>query len=264
MLVLSRRLHEKILFPGFETAVEVLAIRPGLVRLGIDAPRDVEIIRQELQARLVEWGAVPALTRDDTPQSKLEKLNHLVRNRLNCANVGFEVMKRQLQAGLGEDAEATLGKIEEDFQMLRQRLEKNSKQLEPPPMPKPRRPKALLVEDNPNECELLATFLRMADLDVDTAGDGADALNYLKVRGQPDVVLLDMGLPRCDGAAMIRTIRRDPTYTGLKIFAVTGHSPDEYGVAVGPQGVDRWFHKPLNPAALLRDLETELTPCSRL
>jgi two-component system, OmpR family, response regulator len=260
MLVLSRRLHEKVLFPGFKTAVEVLAVKPGVVRLGIDAPPEVKILRQELHDRAPEGGAVEMQVQGITFESKLRELNHLLRNRLNCASLGFAVMKQQLRAGLTQDAEATLAKIDEEFNMLQQRLKDNGHLHQPSTSPKPRRPKALLVEDNPNECELLATFLRMADLDVDTANDGDDALDYLKSRGQPDVVLLDMGLPRCNGATMIRKIRIDPAYAGLKIFAVTGHSPEEFDVAIGPQGVDRWFHKPLNPAALLRDLASELTP----
>src|SRR5207247_7632458 len=83
--------------------------------------------------------------------------------------------------------------------------------------------KALLVEDNPQERELMALFLRSEGLDVDTAGDGCDALDYLKARGRPDVVLLDMGLPRLDGPATLRKIRQDPACAGLKIFAVSGH-----------------------------------------
>ena len=105
---------------------------------------------------------------------------------------------------------------------------------------------------------MLAGFLRTAGLDVDTAGDGADALDYLHSHVQPDVVLLDMGLPRCDGASMVRQLRRDPAYAGLKIFAVTGFLPDQFDLARGPGGVDRWFHKPINPEALLQDLKCEL------
>ena len=48
MLVLSRKLHEKVLFPDFQATVEVVAIKSGVVRLGIDAPRDVPIFRKEL------------------------------------------------------------------------------------------------------------------------------------------------------------------------------------------------------------------------
>jgi DNA-binding response OmpR family regulator len=71
-------------------------------------------------------------------------------------------------------------------------------------------------------------------------------------------VLLDMGLPRFDGAATAREIRRDPANAGLRILAVTGHTPDDYDVDQGPGGIDRWFQKPLDPVALLRELNGEL------
>jgi CheY-like chemotaxis protein len=72
------------------------------------------------------------------------------------------------------------------------------------------------------------------------------------------VVLMDMGLPRCDGPTAVRAIRRNPAYRDLKIFAVTGHLPEEFDLDIGPAGIDRWFHKPLDPAILLRDLRNEL------
>jgi CheY-like chemotaxis protein len=121
----------------------------------------------------------------------------------------------------------------------------------------------LLVEDDGNQRELLAGFLRMAGLQVDTAGDGSDALDYLRSRPRPDVVLMDMGLPRCDGPTAVRQIRRDPAFEGLRIFAVTGGAPDQFGLGSGPGGIDRWFRKPLNPALLLHELKQELgaSPC---
>ena len=103
-------------------------------------------------------------------------------------------------------------------------------------------------------------MLRLSGFAVDTAGDGCDALDHLRSGGRPDVVLLDMALPRCDGATTAREIRRDPACAGLKIFAVSGHSPNEYDLDHGPGGIDRWFHKPLDPAMLLRELTQELGP----
>jgi len=75
------------------------------------------------------------------------------------------------------------------------------------------------VEDEENERELLAGYLRLAGFLVDTAGDGCDALDHLHAGERPDVVLLDMGLPRCDGATTACEIRRDPACSGLEIFA---------------------------------------------
>ncbi len=51
MLVLSRRVHEKIVIPGLDITIQVVAVRPGVVRLGIEAPPDVSIVRAELRER---------------------------------------------------------------------------------------------------------------------------------------------------------------------------------------------------------------------
>jgi carbon storage regulator CsrA len=51
MLVLSRRLNEKLVFPGLNVTVQVLSVRGNVVRLGIDAPAEVQVLREELLAR---------------------------------------------------------------------------------------------------------------------------------------------------------------------------------------------------------------------
>jgi len=53
-------------------------------------------------------------------------------------------------------------------------------------------------------------------------------------------------------------IRANPDFRGLKVYAISGTSPDALGVVRGPQGVDRWFPKPLNPEVLVRELSREL------
>jgi carbon storage regulator CsrA len=48
MLVLSRRLHERIQFPGLNISIQVVAIQSGVIRLGIEAPPGVSILREEI------------------------------------------------------------------------------------------------------------------------------------------------------------------------------------------------------------------------
>jgi carbon storage regulator CsrA len=263
MLVLSRRLNEKILFPGIGAAVKVVGIKGSTVRLGIEAPADVVVLREEVPERAAEWaaaGSPSAVTPRADPQAQVR---HLIRNRLNVNAIGLALLRRQLETGRTQDAMATLDKLQEDFRLLEQRLEGElQKPAAPPTAPAHRPCKALLVEDDTNECELLAGFLRLAGMDVTTASDGSDALDYLRTRGRPDIMLLDMVLPRTDGATTVREIRRNPAYAGLKIYAVTGHSPERFAVATGRDGVDRWIQKPVNPEALLRDLSQELERCN--
>jgi len=259
MLVLSRGPNEKVLFPSINTAVQVVSIKGGTVRLGIEAPPEVTILRAELQDRAAERGATTPLA--EPAESRLRGLRHLLRNRLSVTTVGLGLLRQQARAGLSDEMERTIAKIEEEMHLLRQGLESEAAQTpSPPPKPARKTRKALLVEDEKNERELLAGYLRLAGFAVDTAGDGCDALDRLRAGEQPNVVLLDMGLPRCDGATTAREIRRDPACAGLKIFAVSGHSPNEYDLDCGPGGIDRWFDKPLDPAVLRRDLTQEFGP----
>jgi carbon storage regulator CsrA len=258
MLVLTRRLNEKILFPGTGTSVQVVAIKQGLVRLRIAAPPNVVVLREEGGNR--RPGRKAAEAGNGAAPAPLPEVNRMLQTRLYIAGVGLDQLRRQIESGHTGDAVATLDALEEDLRLLGQRLRD---ELAKSPQPLARMQsatsrRALLVEDNANERELLARFLRLAGLAVDTAGDGSDALDYLRDRGRPDVVLLDMGLPHLDGASTVRHIRRDPACAGLKIFAVSGHRPEEFDLARGPEGVDRWFQKPIDPAELIENLNREL------
>ena len=252
MLVLSRRLNEKIVIPTIATTIQVVGIRSGTVRLGISGPPEVGVLREELTDRVAAGDGTIGSARIWSGLAPEDE--RLLAKRLDLACQGLELMRRQLRAGLEGEAESTLDQVEDELHTLVQRLRIN-----PEATAETRQPRrALLVEDNANERELLATFLRISGLDVVTAGDGTDAIDYLHGHALPDVVLLDMGLPPCDGATLVRQLRRDPAYARLKIFGVSGHVPEEFDLASGPAGVDRWFHKPIDPAELVRNLDQEL------
>ena len=105
---------------------------------------------------------------------------------------------------------------------------------------------------------LLATLLQMHDCECATAADGLDCLDYLANNERPDIVLLDMGLPRCDGPQTVRLIRENPQFRGLKVFSLSGKSPQEVGLTTGPNGVDGWFAKPVNPKKLWEAIQEAL------
>jgi carbon storage regulator CsrA len=259
MLVLSRRPNEKIIFPATNVAVQVVSIKPGVVRLGIEAPPEVRVLREELGVSNDRPATAELRPSENMPRTRLAALERLVQKRLAVADKGLAVLREQLLAGLHWDAIVTLEELQEDVRLLQQRLGKEARSAADRPAGKlTRKRKALLVEDNPQERELMALFLRSEGIDVDTAGDGCDALDYLRTRDRPDVVLLDMGLPRVDGPTTVREIRRDPCCAGLKIFAVSGRSAAEYQLPIGPAGVDRWFQKPVDPMSLVENLAREL------
>ncbi len=265
MLVLTRKPNEEVVFPATETAVRVLGVRGGAVRLGIQAPPGVPVLRGELRGRAATGHGPQVATPAGEAQGSRPPTAEFHRRllaRLRDTDVGLGLLQLILDAGHAEDARTLLADLRDDFRLLRLGVEgevtlRPAAASAPPHAPR----RALLVEDDCNQRELLASFLRLAGLAVDTAGDGCDALDRLRSRGRPDVVLLDMGLPRCDGPTTVRHIRHDPALEGLKVFAVTGHRPEEFDLPRGPAGVDRWFQKPIDPAELLREMAAE---CSRV
>jgi carbon storage regulator CsrA len=236
MLVLSRREGQRILFPHLDITVQVLPGKGSTIRLGIQAPSHVRVLREELAAQ-----GIPGPL---SPEDDAQKRHHL-RNRLNLLAMALHVAEKQLKAGLAADAQATL----REAQVVLEELDR----CERPPAPEVRSQaiKALLVEDDPNEEALLSSYLRSSGIDVATARDGHEALSFLERHDRPDFLLLDMRLPRLDGPATVAAIRLNPAYRALTIFAVTGSSPADVGVATGQGGVDAWFQKPLNPGRLV-------------
>jgi carbon storage regulator CsrA len=236
MLVLSRRQGQRILFPHLNIAIQVLPGKGPAIRLGIEAPSHVSVLREEIAA--TERLQPPA------PEEE-NRQRHDVRGRLNTLAMALHVVEKQLKAGLTADAEFTLHEAQEF-------LEKLSPTDSPTSADVPRRPiKTLLVEDNPNEEALLSSYLRLSGFRVETVHDGYEALEFLVGHERPDFLLLDMRLPRFDGPATVAAIRQNPAYRGLTIFAVTGSSPAEFDLSTGERGVDAWFQKPLNPKRIV-------------
>lgn len=245
MLVLTRRENEKILFPDLEIAVELVSINGSRARIGVRAPNDVRILREEIASE------------EDRKPRKRKSLSHAVRNRLNATSIAAQLLRRQLEHGMVADADETVRMLLEELGELNREF-LDAAPPDAAPATEPARQTALLVEDNPNERQLLAGFLKMSGFEVVTADDGAAALQYLASHARPDVVLLDMFMPRCDGPTAIGEIRRNPQLTGMKVFAVSGTAPSQLGVATGPAGIDRWFNKPINPEELAREMAREL------
>ena len=247
MLVLSRGRNDKVVFPNLGITVEVLNIASNKVRLGVDAPSDVTILRHEL----VDDGKHETAETAHRPQTR--KLTHEIRNRLHTATLAVHLAQKQLQSGDLEMADKMLRRGLAEFADLDQLVGSPSGSKEPGT-----KGHTLIVEDNANENQLLASYLRMNGFRVDTAHDGCEAMRMLESEMRPDAVLLDMWMPRCDGPSTVSAIRSNPDYRGMKVFAITGASQDDTGVQHGPMGVDGWFQKPVNPEKLVRELTREL------
>ncbi len=108
---------------------------------------------------------------------------------------------------------------------------------------------ALVVDDNEDTAASLGTMLRMMGHDVCTARDGLQALEIAGAC-RPDVVLLDIGLPRLSGYEVARRIRGQPWGQEIRLIAVTGWGQEEDKRRASDAGFDYHLVKPVEPAAL--------------
>src|SRR5215470_7180822 len=105
----------------------------------------------------------------------------------------------------------------------------------------------LVVDDEPRIVQLARDYLAHAGFDVVTAADGPSALAQARTKS-PDLIVLDLGLPRMDGLDVARAIRRD---SAVPIIMLTARG-DEADKLVGLElGADDYLTKPFSPRELV-------------
>jgi two-component system response regulator BaeR len=120
----------------------------------------------------------------------------------------------------------------------------------------------LIVEDQPRIAEIASDYLRRAGHDTEVAGDGVRALAAVRAR-PPDLVVLDLGLPKLDGTEVARAIRHDPQHSDLPIIMLTARVEEEdrlYGLEIG---ADDYVTKPFSPRELVARVRAVLRRSER-
>lgn len=114
--------------------------------------------------------------------------------------------------------------------------------------------KVLIAEDNPVNRELLREVLEARGYVVVEACDGQEALRKI-AETQPDILLLDLGMPVLDGFATVRQIRQNPAVAKLPVLAVTAYAMRGDREKVMEAGFDGYLSKPIDFQALTEELE---------
>jgi DNA-binding response OmpR family regulator len=113
----------------------------------------------------------------------------------------------------------------------------------------------LLVDDEPDITSNLAPFLERSGFIVTLAEDGEAALQRL-AKAKPDLIVLDVLLPRLDGRAVLRRLRRSGNWIPVILLTQIG-SPVERAVALD-EGADDYLEKPFEPYELLARIRAVL------
>jgi PAS domain S-box-containing protein len=123
-----------------------------------------------------------------------------------------------------------------------------------PARPAPRH-RILVVDDSVDAASSLAMMLRLMGNEVRIAHDGLEGIAVAAAYG-PDVILLDIGMPRLNGFDACRRIREQPWGQGMFIVALTGWGQEEDKRRSQEAGFDDHLVKPVEPAALEELLES--------
>jgi CheY-like chemotaxis protein len=111
--------------------------------------------------------------------------------------------------------------------------------------------RVLVVEDNADAADSLSMLLRLYGHDVQVARTGPTAVEIASAF-RPDVVLLDIGLPKLNGHEAAQHIRGEPWGRRMVLIALTGWGQDEDRRRSKDAGLDHHMVKPVEPAALMQ------------
>lgn len=118
----------------------------------------------------------------------------------------------------------------------------------------------LLVEDNAGDVRLMREAFATAEVNckLASARDGVEALAYLRREGdfagvsRPDLVLLDLNLPRKDGQTVLAEMKADPALRRIPVVVLTGSRTEADILRVYNLNVNSYITKPSSPDGLLR------------
>jgi chemosensory pili system protein ChpA (sensor histidine kinase/response regulator) len=123
---------------------------------------------------------------------------------------------------------------------------------EPEPVNKVRT--VMIVDDSVTVRKVTSRLMERQGFEVATAKDGVDAMDQLRVI-RPDVVLLDIEMPRMDGFEVLRSMQRDENLKGLPVIVITSRTDEKHKQQAMELGVNQYMGKPFQEAKLLATIE---------
>jgi two-component system, sensor histidine kinase and response regulator len=113
----------------------------------------------------------------------------------------------------------------------------------------------LVVEDDPDNAQIIRMLLTRAGIKVDFAGSAEEALALLESGGRPWGLVIDFRLPEMDGLELVRLLRANPDYAGLRLVGMTAFDTPELRAQSTAAGVDHYFRKPFEHPEFVQTLK---------
>ncbi|HSD50643.1 MAG TPA: response regulator [Candidatus Methylomirabilis sp.] len=118
-------------------------------------------------------------------------------------------------------------------------------------------PRILIVDDNPQNLDIFRTRLGIHGYEILTASDGEEGLAAAREK-LPDLILLDVMMPKMDGIEVCRRLKQDPTLPFMPIIMATAKADPKDIVAGLEAGGDEYVTKPVDQAALVARVKSML------
>jgi two-component system, chemotaxis family, chemotaxis protein CheY len=115
--------------------------------------------------------------------------------------------------------------------------------------------RALIVDDSRTIRAILRGILVRAGFEIEEAGNGVEALERLRLRARPDVVLVDWNMPEMDGITFLTAVRADPAWRDLPIVMITTEMDEARLIQARTAGANEYIAKPFVREAVLERLE---------
>ena len=119
-------------------------------------------------------------------------------------------------------------------------------------------PLVLVVEDYQDAREMYAAYLSFSGYRVAEATNGIEAIEKT-LELMPDIILMDLALPRMDGWEATKRLKRDERTKHIPIVALTGHALAGHAEGARQAGCDAFVTKPCLPDALVAEIQRMLT-----
>ena len=122
--------------------------------------------------------------------------------------------------------------------------------------------KILIVDDEPDIVTALGIRLKAAGHEVITAADGMEGLDAAR-KQNPDLILLDIMLPKLDGYKVCRILKFDENYRHIPILMITAKVTDINKKMGEEVGADAYITKPFNSDELMAKIKETLEKCKK-